>query len=133
MKIRIGPARHKYIYHPVEKGMWSAESGGGDVNGVWVCERADDKHESQRKLILVEFADKVIAYDCRWSETTDGVVFTEPDEKYCALGDVSAVFTTGWHEWLIKQRDGWHPGGGTAPRCSRRRTASRWGKRTGCG
>ena len=118
VKIQIGPAKHKYIYRPVEKGMWSAESGGGDVNGVWVCERADDKHASQRKLILVEFADKVIAYDCCWGTTDDmEVVFWDPREKYCrtaALGDVSAVFKNGLHEWLIKHRDGWRSGG----RCS---------------
>ena len=95
--------------------MWYASDGGGYIKSVWMCERADDKHASERKLILVEFADKVIAYDCWWAMTTDGVVvFSEPHEKYCrtaALGDVSAVFTDGLHEWLIKQRDGWRSGG----------------------
>ena len=113
MKIQIGPAKHKYIYRPVEKGMWYASGGGEEIKSVWVCERADNQHESEKKLILVEFADKVVAYDCRWSKTTDGVVFTEPDEKYCRTaehGDVSAVFTKGWHEWLSKGRNGWHPG-----------------------
>ena len=114
MKIQIGPKKHGFIYHLVEEGMWQASDGGGDIKNVWMCQRGYDRHESEKKLILVEFADKVVAYDCRWSKTTHGVVFTEPDEKYCrtaAFGDVSAVFTTGWHEWLIKQRDGWRSGG----------------------
>ena len=64
VKIQIGRAKHEYIYHPVEKDMWFAPSGGGDVYSVWMCERADDKDASDRKLILVQFADKVMAYDC---------------------------------------------------------------------
>ena len=68
VKIQIGPARHKYIYHPVEKGMWYASGGGGHIKSVWMCERADDKRESEKKLILLEFADMVVAYDCRWSK-----------------------------------------------------------------
>ena len=94
--------------------MWYASGGGGDIKSVWVCERADDPDESEKKLILVEFANRVVAYDCRWSKTPRGVVFTKPEEKYCHtadFGDVSAVFTEGWHDWLIKQRRGWQPGG----------------------
>ena len=94
--------------------MWYASDGGGDIKSVWMCERAYDPHESEKKLILVEFADSVVAYDCRWWKTPRGVVFTEPKEKYChtaELGDASAVFKEGLHNWLVKQRGVWQWGG----------------------
>ena len=115
VKIQIGLAKHEYIYHPVEKDMWFAANGGGDVYSVWMCERADDKDASDRKLILVQFADKVVAYDCSWQMTSDSVVvFSDPREIYCrtaALGDVRAVFFNGRHAWFIKDLDGWRPAG----------------------
>ena len=92
-------------------------SGGGeDIKSVRICERAaNDQETEKKKLILVQFSHKVVAYDCRWSVTSCGVVvFTKPEEIYCRtddLGDVSAVFTNGDHYWLIKQRRGWQPGG----------------------
>ena len=110
VKIQIGHEWHKYIYHPVEKGMWYASGGGGDIKSVWMCERADNEHESEKKLILVEYANSVVAYDCWWWKTPRGVVFTEPKEIYyhtAELGDASAVVKEGLHNWFVNQRGVW--------------------------
>ena len=107
VKIQIGRDKHGYIYHPVDQGIWYAWGGGEDIKSVWMCERGNKQDESEKKLILVEFADSVVAYDCSWWKTPRGVVFTEPKEKYChtaELGDASAVFKEGLHNWFVNQR-----------------------------
>ena len=78
--------------------------GGGDIKSVRICERAaNDQETEKKKLILVQFSHKVIAYDCRWSVASCGmVVFTEPQKIFwrtAAPEDVGAVFKNGKHYW----------------------------------
>ena len=107
VKIQIGRDKHRYIYHPVDQGIWYASGGGEDIKSVWMCERGNKEDESEKKLILVEYANSVVAYDCWWWKTPRGVVFTEPKAIYGAFEDASAVFNEGPHNWCVNQRGEW--------------------------
>ena len=83
----------------------SKVSGGGeDIKSVRICERAANEQETEKKkLILVQFSHKVIAYDCRWSVAPCGrVEFTEPRKIFwrtAAPEDEGVVFKKGKHYW----------------------------------
>ena len=82
---------------------------------LWVGERGKDWHRSDRTLILVEFEDQVVAYDCRQVQHEAMKVFTDPQATFwCSAAEhnwaegwnqkVHAVITEGKHKWA----QGWY-------------------------
>ena len=87
--------------------MVQASGGADDIVSLWVCTRGADLETSDKnRLILVEFATKVVAYDCLVAVQGRVVVFTKPKATFCreaVHGSAGAVLREGWSTWC----DGW--------------------------
>ena len=87
-RLRIGPPRHRYVYHRLD-----------DV--TWLCHRPSDWGAVGEKLVLKFVNGRWTAYDCVVPSNEDVLMGDGPPQGIPVFDTDENAIAAGWHDWRI--------------------------------